>query len=381
MKKLTNDEFIAKARIVHGNKYDYSKVNYINNSTKICIICPKHGEFWQTPSNHLSGRGCIFCKKEWLGNHRRKNTNDFIEQAKMIHGNKYDYSKVNYINEKTKVCIICPKHGEFWQKPEVHLMGCGCQKCCKTGVKHTHETFIEKAKTTHGNKYDYSKVVYKNARTKVCIICNEKDEFGIKHGEFWQTPTSHLCGSGCPKCKHKFLTKDYFISKSNLVHNNKYDYSQVNFVNASTKIKIICPEHGEFRQTPSKHLSGQGCPFCLKWKLEEQVAQLLNKYEIEYQRQKKFDWLRFKQQQSLDFFLPKYHIAIECQGSQHFSDRNTHASRGGDTLKTIQERDATKKKLCEEHGIKIIYFSNLKIRYPYPVITKEEELIKFLLKF
>lgn len=379
MRKLTTNEFIEKARVVHGDQYNYSKVNYINNSTKVCIICPVHGEFWQTPSNHLGGRGCVFCKKEWIGNYRRKDANTFIEQAKKVHGDKYDYSKVEYINEKTKVCIICPEHGEFWQKPEVHLMGCGCQKCCKTGVKLNREKFIEKARAIHGDKYDYSKVIYKNAKTKVCIICKERDEFGVEHGEFWQTPDSHLRGGECPKCKHKVLTRDYFISKSNLVHNGKYDYSQVDFVDSTTKVKIICPEHGEFWQSPSKHMSGQGCPLCLKFKLEEQMIQILNKYEIEYQRQKKFDWLKFKQQQSLDFFLPKYNIAIECQGKQHFISKNTHADRGGDTLETIQERDTVKKELCEKNGIKVLYFSNLKIQYPYPVITKEEELIKTLL--
>ena len=117
-KKLTKEEFIEKAKKLHGDKYDYSKVEYIDYLTKVCIICPKHGEFWQTPSNHLNktkSKGCLKCGIE---NTNYKNTytkEEFIEKAKTIHGNKYDYSKVEYLKSNKKICIICPKHGEFWQ--------------------------------------------------------------------------------------------------------------------------------------------------------------------------------------------------------------------------------------------------------------------------
>lgn len=97
----------------------------MNANTKVCIICPKHGEFWQTPSGHLSGKGCPKCYKE----SRSSTTEEFINKAREIHGNKYDYSKVNYVNAYTKVCIICPKHGEFWQIPANHLNGHGCPNC------------------------------------------------------------------------------------------------------------------------------------------------------------------------------------------------------------------------------------------------------------
>ena len=143
-KKVTTQEFIERSKQIHGDKYDYSKVEYKNCSTKVCIICPNHGEFWQTPSNHLKNRGCPKCAG------KNKTTEEFTKEAKKIHGDKYDYSKVEYHKNFEKVCIICPEHGEFWQTPANHLYGYGCFKC---GMHKTHEskklntkTFIQKAK-------------------------------------------------------------------------------------------------------------------------------------------------------------------------------------------------------------------------------------------
>ena len=128
-KKKTREEFIKETTEKHGDKYDYSKVDYVNNYTKICIICPEHGEFLQTPSNHLSGQGCPKCKADKTRERLILSKEGFIKKARLVHGNKYDYSKVEYVNNRTKVCIICPEHGEFWQTPNHHLSGCGCPKC------------------------------------------------------------------------------------------------------------------------------------------------------------------------------------------------------------------------------------------------------------
>ena len=249
MVKLTTEDFIKKARSIHGDKYDYSKVNYINCDTKVCIICPIHGEFWQIPSSHLNGNGCPICGKLKSNSSKTMGLNDFIEKARKKHGDKYDYSKVEYVNNRTKVCIICPKHGEFWQEPSSHLVGRGCKLCFEEKKKHiyntTQEDFINKCKTIHGDKYDYSKVIYTNAKDKICIMCPE-------HGEFWQEPSSHLNGCGCPKCakitrsEKKTLTKDTFMENSQKKHGNKYNYSKVEYTNARDKVCIICPEHGEF---------------------------------------------------------------------------------------------------------------------------------------
>ena len=147
-KRKSNDEFIGEAQLIHHNKYDYSKVEYANNKTKVCIVCPEHGEFWQTPSDHLNGKGCPQC----AGN-VRCDKDTFIEKAKRIHNDRYDYSKVEYVNAHTKVCIICPEHGEFWQTPNNHLNGNGCPLCKNRkigdGLRDTVEDFSNKSNEIH----------------------------------------------------------------------------------------------------------------------------------------------------------------------------------------------------------------------------------------
>jgi len=164
-KKLTTEEFIKRAKKVHHNRYNYSLVEYIGNNEKVKIICLKHGEFVQTPHSHLSGNGCPHC----AGN-IKYTTEEFIEKAKKVHGDRYDYSLVNYIGSNEKVKIICLKHGEFEQISYSHLAGRGCRKCAGK-LKSTTEEFIENAKKVHGDRYDYSLVNYVNNQTKVKIIC------------------------------------------------------------------------------------------------------------------------------------------------------------------------------------------------------------------
>ena len=125
--RLTREAFIKRARAKHGDKYDYSKVNYVNGDTKVEIICPIHGAFWQTPHNHLhgkKGRGCPIC-----GKNKPNTTETFIKKARKVHGNKYDYSKVKFTRNRDKVEIICPIHGAFWREANSHLQGHGCPKC------------------------------------------------------------------------------------------------------------------------------------------------------------------------------------------------------------------------------------------------------------
>ncbi len=203
MAKLTTEEFIKKAREVHGDKYDYSKVEYVNSTTKVCIICPKHGEFWQRPDLHLQKKGCTKCGRARIATSSSKSLEQFLQDAKKIHGTKYDYSKTVYVNWQTKVVIICPIHGEFSQSPSSHLHGNGCPKCGKerTSLRLTNESFIKKAKEVHGFRYDYSKVEYVGNKDKVCIICRE-------HGEFWQEARMHLSGCGCPICSGRKNNED-----------------------------------------------------------------------------------------------------------------------------------------------------------------------------
>ena len=177
---------------------------------------------------------------------KKKTTEQFIIDAKNVHGDKYDYSLVNYINNKTKVKIICGEHGVFKQRLDVHInRNDGCPKC--VGKNKTNNIFILESNKVHNGRYDYSLVEYKNSQTKVKIICEE-------HGVFKQTPNSHISGQGCSSCfGNTRKTTTQFILESNITHNNKYDYSLVDYINSSSKVKIICPQHGVFEQSPPSH--------------------------------------------------------------------------------------------------------------------------------
>lgn len=221
-KRLDLMEFINKANIVHGDFYDYSKVIYVNNRTKVEIICPIHGSFLTTPHAHLAGSGCPICGKLKCAKSRTKDLSCFVSEANEVHGNKYDYSKVEYINSSTKIEIICLKHGPFWQTPNNHLHGYGCPKCGMEvqSQKRTKSFsfFLNKAKSVHGDKYDYSKVNYVNTSTVIEIICR-------KHGSFWQTPNSHLKGCGCPYCKTSKGEDliDAYLGKHNLSYKRQFN--------------------------------------------------------------------------------------------------------------------------------------------------------------
>ena len=260
----TQQQIIECFKSVHGEKYDYSKVKYTKLVNNVTIICPIHGEFEQSPHSHLKGQGCPKCGLESRIKKKTNTTDQFIEKARKVHGDKYDYSKVNYEKSNIKVTIICPEHGEFWMKPKTSPNGCGCPKCGnakKSQQKMTLLNFIEKARKLHGDKYDYSKVKYVNNFTKTIIICPE-------HGEFIQSPDSHLTGHGCPKCaleeqsRRQTMTTQEFIKKAREVHGDKYDYNKTVYKNIFDKVVITCPIHGDFLQKAVYHLNGNGCQKC-----------------------------------------------------------------------------------------------------------------------
>lgn len=167
-KKVYNTEsFIREANLVHNNKYLYTNTKYIDCYTKVVITCPIHGDFEQAPTNHLSGDGCVKCSKITF--------EDFLLKARKIHGDKYQYESCNNFKLVSKIKIICPKHGEFWQEARSHLNGAGCLKC--SSRRNDNETFIEKALQIHGDKYDYSLVNYSHSHIPVEIICKKHGSF------------------------------------------------------------------------------------------------------------------------------------------------------------------------------------------------------------
>lgn len=261
--RITPAQFFQQAEVVHKGKYDYSKSEYIDMHTKINIICPKHGMFSQNAQSHLEGHGCPKCKAAEASLREKYTTDFFIKKAREVHGEKYDYSKVDYKGWNIKVKIICPIHGEFLQSPSDHLKGHGCVHCGNSQdyKKLSNKEFETRARKIHGDKYDYSRFIYRNSTSKGLIKCP-------LHGYFWQTPNDHLSGCGCPKCKDlktklRFQSnRDDFIKKARVVHGDFYDYSKVVYVDSKTKVTIVCPKHGNFLQTPNAHLHNYGCPKC-----------------------------------------------------------------------------------------------------------------------
>ncbi len=357
--KYNTYTFIDKAKEIHGNKYDYSKTEFLKMHSKVCIICPIHGEFWQTPYSHLKGRGCARCKN-------LVNTEMFIEKAKKIHGDRYDYSKAEYKDNDTQVCIICPEHGEFWQTPHHHLKGCGCQKCAniikgKAYKKINKEklaeikkqAFIKAARAKFGDLYDYSNINYIDNTTEITI-------YSYKYGKVKITPQEHLrlkYGCRLEKRKTRKYTNEKFIEKARQIHGNKYDYSKVDYDGMLKKVCIICPEHGEFWQTPNAHIHlREGCPICNESHLERDINDLLVNYCVDFERQctsSRFKWIGL---QRLDFYLPVKNIVIECQGEQHYDEKSFYPYRNAYTLKKQIELDLIKKNVCEKNGIKVIYY-------------------------
>ncbi len=261
----TKSQFIQEAKEVHESYYDYSKVEYKGCYEKCIITCPIHGEFIQKPCAHLQGQGCWDCRNIKIGNAKRYTTQEFIMKAIEKHGDRYDYSKVEYVGNSNSIDIICEEHGIFSQTPHEHLDGSGCPYCGRERTRLarliTPEEFLQKAYSKHEGVYTYSITEYKNVKTSINITCSI-------HGIFPQRPANHLQGQGCPMCAnikngelHR-LTNEEFISKAKEVHNDKYDYFMIDYKGTDIKVKIICSLHGTFTQTPHGHLSGQGCSKC-----------------------------------------------------------------------------------------------------------------------
>lgn len=349
------EKFIEKSIKVHCDKYDYSKTEYVNCKTKIQIICKIHGVFTQLPKGHLEGReGCAHClslKKRILF---QKSEKDFIDEASLKHNNKYNYSKTKYTNCITKIQIICPIHGDFWQLPRHHLTGHGCPACANH-LPLTKDIYVKRANRVHEFKYKYNFEKFYGLNHKIKITCS-------LHGEFLQSALNHLSGSGCPKCQwnRKLNTKE-FLEECFKVHGNKYDYSSVEYINKKTKIHIICPLHGSFFQLPWSHRGGSGCQKCKSSHGERLIRNFLEKNNINFLEQSKFDTCKNIRELPFDFYLYDKNILIEYQGEQHFPPKSKNRMFGASNAKKQYEliifRDKIKLDWCFKNNKKLIIIS------------------------
>lgn len=270
----------------------------------------------------------------------------YINKCIEVHGDKYDYSLVVYKNKRTKIKIIRPVHGVFEQTPINHLQGSGCP-FCNTDVRRKKD-YVRKCKEKHNNKYDYSLIKYKNARERVKIICPE-------HGIFQQGLYDHLKGDGCPYCSGKKMNTELFIKKSKLIHNDKYDYELTKYESTLKEVQIICKKHGIFKQKPNIHLSGHGCPICKMSNKENEIISYLIENRIKYEYQKTFNGCKYKYKLYFDFYIPEYNFCIEYNGVQHYKPCSYFG--GVDAYNKTKIRDKIKKEFCKRNNIKLCTIS------------------------
>lgn len=295
---------------------------------------------------------------------------DFLEKANKIHKGFYSYDKSNYITARKKITIICPIHGDFEQLPYNHLMGKGCNKCSidrnRRQFTKSRDEFVKQSNKIHNFKYDYTSSNYINDSTKIEIICQ-------KHGSFYQIPNKHLLGRGCPLCKSdKFREtnmekySEVFPRLSSDVHNNFYDYSKINYINAKTPVEIVCPKHGSFLQIPSNHLNGNGCPSCKQSIGEKKIESYFIKNKIKYESQKKFNDCRNILPLRFDFWLPNFNILIEFDGIQHY--KPVGYMNGEKKLEYTIKCDKIKNEYCKINNIRLI-------RISYRELDKVEDIL------
>ncbi len=297
----TTADFINISNSIHDNKYDYSETIYINNSTKVKIICKIHGVFEKSPNKHISAKqGCPSCSKSLLSRKFVKPLDIFTTQANNIHNNMYDYSETVYMNSKTKVKILCKTHGEFYQTPTSHLNGSGCYHCgCMS--------------------------------TKLSLLSNTTN----------------------------------FVTKSKEIHGSKYTYDNVEYINSQTKVQIYCNLHGHFLQTPNNHLRGQECPHCAQniSKGELTIKSILTDNNISFIQEYRFDDCKYNKTLPFDFYIPQLNTCIEFDGKQHFKPIQYFG--GEEAFIKQQIKDNIKDEYCRTNNIRLLRipyteFNNIK---------------------
>lgn len=307
---------------------------------------------------HMNGQGCKKCALERNPANQKITTKEFVKRLKEVHGDKYDYSLVVWKDKNSKIKLICPEHGIFKRRADQIRQGKGCPKCARKikNQKQTKDTakFVGEAKKIHGDRYDYSKAEYVRSDKKLIIICS-------KHGDFNQKPSDHLFGYGCEKCAveetGKLIRKsvDEFIRQAKEVHGDHYDYSKVEYVNSTTKVKIICPKHGIFKQTPDTHIKDRGCPVCSESKGEKRIRKFLKTQEFKFKAQHAWEDCRLERLLYFDFYLPEINSVIEYHGKQHYEPVEIFG--GEERFKLQQLRDKIKKDYCISKGIGYIEIS------------------------
>jgi Zn finger protein HypA/HybF involved in hydrogenase expression len=348
--------FIEKAKKTHGNKYDYSKVKYFNSQTKIEVICPTHGSFMMKANSHANGQGCSVCGRIEANINIALTYSEFLGRAAKTHGSRYIYDENSYKDFTTKMRIECSEHGWFKQKPHSHIsMRTGCPKCGILQAAKSNEkgwgSVLNMFKEVHDDRYSYDESTYTDVSSKMKIKC-------YVHGWFSQKPYQHYSGSGCNKCaiievheKQKIDFKE-FKNRSQLKHGSRYNYSEGEYIDIFTPVKISCDKHGVFYQKPRDHYRGSGCPKCQSSRGENSVRLILQRLGIKFKEQKTFEGLKYKSKLKCDFYIPSSKTVIEYNGLQHYEPISVFGGLKG--LQETQKRDVIKYDYLAKNNIKLI---------------------------
>ena len=369
-REISKDKFFKTVKEKFKDNLDFSNSVYVNYKTPVKFICKIHGEQEALPSSIMkSACGCPKCSAEKASREWNLTTEEFIRRALEIPGNaeKYDYSKIVYVNSKTKVEIFCKTCQEyFWQSPYGHLNGRGHDKCSKYYPKDSQEV-LNKLNDLCGNKIDFSTSEYKSMGTPLEVKCKEKGH------SFKRSPDVFFNGhTDCPYCTGKRIDNEEYKESLENYFEGLYDFSEVEYIDRLTPIKVICYEHGDFYKTPAyiKSVIRKGgkilCPYCTESDGERITTEFLKNNNILYKIQYKFDGCRNINPLPFDFYLPDYNVCIEYQGEQHYSEKEynrlcRNSNRNGGFLGLLK-RDQIKKDYCKNNRISL-----LEIKYDIPL--------------
>lgn len=321
---MTKKKFLERARLLHGYKYEYPNLNdKILLSDHIDIVF--NGEIYtQKVNNHINLKRCP--EKST----KVKTTDQFIRDARLVWGEKYDYSLTEYKGSSKRIKVIYD--GVILeQKASSHLLG----KSPERNISNK-ENFIKKSKKIHGDKYDYSLVDFKSAEDEVIIGYN---------GKFYkQKPYSHLSGHMPDrKCLSTMKTDEDFILEASFVHDGKFIYDNVRYTGNKKNVTITCPYHGEFYETPSSHLIGNGCRECVEFIGNKKISKFLDRRGLDYTRQYRIESILF------DFYIPSIRTVIEFNGKHHYQPLDSL-----DKYLNIKNSDKSKLEYCNENYINLI---------------------------
>jgi len=368
--RLDQAEFERRVHEIHGDRYELSSAVYITQYDQVVVVCREHGPFPVLPLNLWAGSGCPDCGRRDAGIARRVTQSEYLLRAVAVHGDRYDHRLLHYGRMHDPITVVCPVHGPFAPTAANYMAGRGCPSCGTASAATRRlprlllplDEVLARFRDAHGERYDYSRVVYQHSMRRVEIGC-------AVHGPFLQRPASHWLGKGCPTCGHavrlawaaaQILSTEEAIRRFKQLHGDRYDYSHVLYERYHLPVSIICAHHGLFRQTPQAHLEGKGCPQCAQSSGETRAAAWLRRQGIAFvaersvslpKREGKTRYGRF------DFYLPERGKFVEIDGPHHYGPVR-YAGMSSEEAQRVHEatcqRDRRKDDWAAGRGLSVI---------------------------